>query len=271
MTALPPGESRERSFSWFDWSLLSDLSSDGKTILFSETGEAVGAHYGVYLRKTDETSAVRLGDGGFGSLSPDGTSVLVSDGSPAKLSILPIGVGQPRQLTDDKTEKLSFGWMPDGKSIFYATAEPGHGPRTYLLDVQGGPPRAVTPEGVIGFLATPDGKSFMAFDQHRQRWIYPVAGGEPQNITSKFTTDDRVIRFLDDGKSLLVGERGSIPFKVSRIDLSTGKREPWKDIVPADPAGVTFIPVVKFSADGKSYAYSVGRTLSDLFVVDGLK
>jgi hypothetical protein len=98
-----------------------------------------------------------------------------------------------------------------------------------------------------------------------------VAGGEPQNITSKFNTDDRVIRFLDDGKSLLVGERGSIPLKVSRIDLSTGKREPWKDIVPADPAGVTFIPVVKFSADGKSYAYSVGRTLSDLFVVDGLK
>jgi hypothetical protein len=28
---------------------------------------------------------------------------------------------------------------------------------------------------------------------------------------------------------------------------------------------------MRFSADGKSYAYSIGRILSDLFVVDGLK
>jgi hypothetical protein len=34
---------------------------------------------------------------------------------------------------------------------------------------------------------------------------------------------------------------------------------------------VVSIPVIKFSGDGKSYAYSVGRTLSDLYVVEGLK
>jgi hypothetical protein len=28
---------------------------------------------------------------------------------------------------------------------------------------------------------------------------------------------------------------------------------------------------IRFSADGKSYAYSIGRILSDLYVVDGLK
>ena len=40
MFALAPEETRERSLSWFDWSLLTDLSADGKTIVFSETGEA---------------------------------------------------------------------------------------------------------------------------------------------------------------------------------------------------------------------------------------
>ncbi len=40
ISALPPGETRERSLSWFDWSLLADMSPDGKTIIFSETGEA---------------------------------------------------------------------------------------------------------------------------------------------------------------------------------------------------------------------------------------
>jgi hypothetical protein len=59
--------------------------------------------------------------------------------------------------------------------------------------------------------------------------------------------------------------------KVDRIDLATGKREPFKEIVPADPSGAQSIPGLRFSADGKSYAYSLGRMLSDLYVVDGLK
>jgi len=58
---------------------------------------------------------------------------------------------------------------------------------------------------------------------------------------------------------------------VTRVDVATGRREPWKQITPADPAGVVRIPSLQFSADGKSYAYSLGRQLSDLFVVDGLK
>jgi chromate transporter len=36
-------------------------------------------------------------------------------------------------------------------------------------------------------------------------------------------------------------------------------------------AGVQGITSIRFSADGKSYTYSVGRILSDLYVVDGLK
>ena len=82
LSALPPGETRERSLSWFDWSLVTDMSPDGKTVVFSETGEAVGADYSMYLRKTDGSPAVRLGDGGFGFLSPDRQWVLATDRSP---------------------------------------------------------------------------------------------------------------------------------------------------------------------------------------------
>jgi hypothetical protein len=55
------------------------------------------------------------------------------------------------------------------------------------------------------------------------------------------------------------------------VDIATGRRDLWKEIAPADLAGVQSIPVIRFSADEKSYAYSVGRILSDLYVVDGLK
>ena len=270
LTAFGPGEMRERSLSWFDWSLLVDMSDDGKTIVFSETGEAVGANYGIFLRKSDGSPAVRLGDGGFGALSPDGQWVLAADGSPSKLVLLPTGVGQPRQLTDNKTEHFGWGWLPDGKSVVFSTADPGHGPRTYQLSVEGGTPRPLTPEGVSGGLVTPDGKYLLAVDAKRERWLYPVAGGEPQKVNFNLGPNEFALRFLIDGRSLLVAALG-VPIKVSRIELATGKREPWKEIMPADPAGVQTIPVVKFSADGKSYAYSTGRILSDLYVVDGLK
>jgi dipeptidyl aminopeptidase/acylaminoacyl peptidase len=270
ISALPPGETRERSLSWFDWSLLGDMSADGKTILFSETGEAAGPNSSIFLRQTDGSPAIRLGEGSFGNLSPDGQWVLAAVGSPAKLVLLPTGVGEARQLTDDKTDHLSSIWLPDSKSIVFSAAEPGHSRRTYLLDIQGGTPRAITPEGITGGLITPDGKFLLAVDGKRQRWLYPIAGGEPQKFSILPNPNERIMRFFDGGKSVLL-RTSTVPVQVTRVDIATGHRELWKEIAPADPAGVQSIPSLKFSADGKSYAYSVGRILSDLYVVDGLK
>ena len=271
MFALPPGETHERALSWFDWSLLQDISPDGKTIIFSETGEAVGTHYSMFLRKTDGSPAVRLGDGGFGKLSPDGQWVLAEDGTPAKLTLLPTGVGQPRQLTDDKTHHFNAAWLPDGKSIVFSAAEPGHGRRTYIQTIAGGgPARAVTPEGTLGSIVSPDGAYLLAINGNRERWLYPLAGGDPKKLDLPLTPDDVVIGFFDGGKSLLVRDRG-IPAKVFRVELATAHRGLFKEIVPADPAGAQSMPGLRFSADGKSYAYTIGRFLSDLYVVDGLK
>jgi len=270
LSALPPGETRERSLSWFDWSLLTDMSADGKTIVFSETGEALGSNYSVFLRKTDGSPAVRLGDGGFGFLSPDGKWVVSRVGSPAKLTLLPTGVGEPKQLTDNKVDHFSVAWLPNGKSIVYSSADPGRSPRTFVLDIDGGTPRELTPEGTSGSLVTPDGKFLLAIDNRRQRWLYPIAGGEPQKFNVVPNPDERIMAFADGGKTLLLRTL-SIPVKVARIDIATGRREPWKEIAPPDPAGVQSIPSLRFSEDGKSYAYSIGRLLSDLYVVDGLK
>jgi WD40 repeat protein len=270
LAALAPGETRERSLSWFDWSLLADMSDDGKTILFSETGEAVGANYGLFLRKTDGSPAVRLGDGGFGALSPDGKWVVATDGSPAKLVLLPTGVGSPKQLTDNKSEHFNVVWARDSRSIIFSAAEPGAIGRSYLLDLQAGNPRPLTPEGVVVLGLMRDGKSLLAGDSKRDLWLYPIAGGEPQKLNLVREPGEFFVGSLGDGKSVLFASR-SIPVRVTRIDLATGKRELWKEILPADPAGVQAIPIVRFSADGKSYAYSVSRTLSDLYVVDGLK
>lgn len=270
LSALPPGETHELSLSWFDWSLLSDMSADGKTIIFSETGEATGGNYGIYLRKTDGSPAVRLGDGSSGFLSPDGKWVLAETGSPRKLIVLPTGIGEPKQLTDNKTDHRNSAWLPDGKSIVFSAAEPGHEVRTYLLDLEGRSPRALTPEGTVGSVVSPDGRFLLARDAEGKRWLYPMDGGKPQSLDLGIKPDEVVMGFSTDGKSLRVRAR-SIPVEIFNIDVASGHREPWKEIIPTDPAGAQMVFRILFSADGKSYAYSVSRVLSDLYVVDGLK
>ena len=64
---------------------------------------------------------------------------------------------------------------------------------------------------------------------------------------------------------------GELPARVYRLDLATGRRELWRELMPPNPAGVLFIRPPHFSTDGKSYAYSYRRTLSELFLAEGLK
>jgi len=45
----------------------------------------------------------------------------------------------------------------------------------------------------------------------------------------------------------------------------------WKTLFPADAAGVDSIGGILITPDAKSYTYSYPRTLSDLYVVEGLK
>jgi len=269
ISALPPGETHERSLSWFDWSLVTDMSADGKTIVFSESGEAVGANYGVFLRKTDGSPPVRLGEGAEGILSPDGQWVLAGGGVPPKAVLLPTGAGESRQLLDEKSGFVGAAWLPDSKSIVYSAAPPGHGLRTYVLDLEGAAPHALTPEGTAGTTVTPDGKFLLAADARRQTWLYPIAGGEPQKLDIVLKPNETILNFLD-AKSLLLATT-TVPADVARVDITTGRRELWRQIVPADSAGVQSIAILKFSGDGGSYAYSVLRMLSDLYVVDQLK
>jgi len=63
MIALAPGETKERDLSWHDWSVPRDISDDGRLVSFDETGEAGGETGGLYVRGTDGSPAVRLGDG----------------------------------------------------------------------------------------------------------------------------------------------------------------------------------------------------------------
>jgi hypothetical protein len=275
--ALAPGARTERDLSWLDFSSPEALSADGKTLLFVETGDGGGPDYSVYIRGTDGSPAIRLGTGEPWALSPDGKWALTTNPHrlPRQLVLLPTGVGEPQILTHDAIDHSSALFFPDGKRILFNGSEPGHSRRGYVLEV-GSPtatPRAVTPEGVVplGNAISPDGGSFVARDiRGHKLFLYPATGGEPKPIEG-IEPGEFIAGWTADGHSVYVSNWAKPPGKVTRVELSTGKREPWKELMPSDPAGFWGIGAVQVALDGKAYSYEYVRLLSDLYLVEGLK
>ncbi|MFI5089498.1 MAG: protein kinase [Terriglobales bacterium] len=272
---------KEKDLSWLDYSYPADLSADGKTVLFDEEGVGGGQQYGkgqeltyaIYLRHTDGSPAVRLGEGAAIALSPDQKWVIAqTPGLPAQFRLLPTGVGEAQSLTSDAINHVSARWFPDGKRFLFSGNEPGHGVRLYVQELFNGKPRPITPEGVDGttFVISPDGQRVAGIGSDAKGYVYPTAGGEPGAIPG-LQLGEQPIGWGPEGNSLYVYRPGEIPANVYRLELATGKKVPWKQLLPLDPAGVATIGPILLTSDGKSYVYGFNRTLGDLYLVEGLK
>jgi Tol biopolymer transport system component/predicted Ser/Thr protein kinase len=278
---LSGGETKERDLSWLDYSYPADLSADGKTVLFDEEGVGGGVQYGnaqeltyaVYIRNTDGSPAIRLGEGAANAISPDQKWVIVqTPGSPEQLRLLPTGAGETQPLTNDSINHQWARWFPDGKRFAFSGNEPGHGVRLYAQGISGGKPRAISPEGVdaVAFAISPDGESVLGIGPDQKGYFYPSAGGEPR-VVNGLEPGDVPIRWNQDGRSIYLYRTGEVPAKVYQLELATGKKTLWKQVVPVDPTGVSTIGPILVTPDGKTYVYGFHRTLGDLYLVEGLK
>src|SRR5262249_50491796 len=260
-----PGGEKDRELSWLDYSLVADITPDGSLISLTESGEGGGPDYSAYIRKTDGTPAVRLSDGSAGTFSPDGSWMLsiLRPASDPQLVLLPTGVGSPRVLSKEGLAPVDADWLPDGKRILYSATESGHGMRLYVRDVAGGKPRPLTPEGSFAYRGaiSPDSKLVVVRGPDRRIYLYPLEGGEPTALAG-LTVEDVPLRFAPDGRTLFVQRRGQIPTRVFRYDLASGRKDPWKELMPADAAGLNSISRFVVTPDGKAYAYTFLRVLS---------
>jgi len=272
--ARPPGQDRERDLSFLDWSMARDMSPDGKFVVFDESGEGGGSRQGVYLRRTDGSPPVRLGDGMAGGLSPDGKTVLsLTFPAPNKVVVLlPVKAGEARTMPSHGLNVHKGNWLPDGKAVLIAANAPGRAIQLFVQNLAGDPPRAVTPEGIAYGLypISPDGQFVVAQLADQPYFLYPLAGGEPRPVAG-LEAADRPIRFSPDGNALYGFARGELPARLFRLDLSTGQKTTLREFMPPDPGGVVEIVWAVLTPDASSYAYSYERKLSDLFLVEGIR
>jgi eukaryotic-like serine/threonine-protein kinase len=275
------GEPKQRDLSWLDYSYPADLSTDGKTLLFDEEGgggsldysKSGGLSYAVYIRKTDGSPAVLLGEGGAVALSPDGRSVVAqTQDSPSQLRLLTTGAGEARALSKDNVNHSWARWFPDGKRVVFTGNEPGKGVRLYVYEPTSGKSLPISPEGVNGtsFAISIDSEWVAAIGPDQKGYLYSVTGGEPRLIPG-FNSGELPITWSSDNHSLYVYQPGELPARVDRLDLQTGKRTVWKQLMPTDPAGVETIGPILMTADAQTCVFGYHRMLADLYLVEGLK
>ena len=276
LTGRIAGEQKDRDFSWLDSSGLADLSDDGKTLLIFESGLGAGASPAVYIRKTDGSPAVRLGEGRPLALSPDGSTVLASvepPGSLPHLVLLPTGTGEAKSLPNERFVGFDAAqWLPDGKRVVFSANEKDRPPRVYLRDLQAGKESPITPEGVALEAATktvsPDGRSVVAFSDGGKASVFPIDGGDPRPVAG-LNPGDRVVQWASDGRFLYVVRREEMPVKVWLLDPTTGDRRLFKEIVPAEPTNSVWYFLI--TPDGQSYVCNYQRAFSNLYLVEGLR
>jgi serine/threonine protein kinase len=272
-----PGAESDRNLSWFDWSSPQDLSTDGMTVLFDEQNMGGYEGYLVYVRGTDGSPPIRIGEGTGRALSPDGRWALsIADpfGEP-HLELLPTGPGEARQLPDGVVQNILWAhWLPDGERLLVIGSEPGKKLGMYARGLDVANERLVTPDGLdyarSGYAVSPDGRWVAAKPIAGPPRLYsvdgeisrPITGLEPSEIPFQWTAD---------GSALYVYRNGELPAHVSLIDVSDGRRRPWRDLAPSDTAGIFGIDFLAVSPSGTGYVYSYRRLLSTLYVFEGLQ
>jgi WD40 repeat protein len=270
----PPGDPMERDVSWLDWSVLADLSADGRTILFSETREGGGTRSGVYLRKLEASTPVRIGEGYADALSPDGKYALTHSGP--RLLLLPTAAGEQRELKVTGNFDFGAAWLPDNHRVVIGGAVPNHGYQLHVIDILDETVTPITPENIWSnsirpFAVSPDGRTVAGMTQQESIALYPASGSGAPVPLNGARKGEVPIAWSGNASSLYVYRPTSLPAQVYRVNVATGARELWKQFSPIDPAGVYKISPVSVTPDGGAYAYSALRTLSDLYIADGLR
>lgn len=271
--ATAPRDGKATDVSWRDWTLAKDISRDGKSVLFEDASEASGPYYSLGIRNLDGTPPIQLGEGSAGGLSPDGKwAISVLTGSMQRVTLVPIGPGQPRTIATPGLEHIATGnvhFLADGKRITLNANEPGHADRMYLVDFEGGKPIPITPEGVTDGLVSPDGQFIVRTDAAGVG-VYPTAGGAPRlipNLESAFLP----ILWSEDNFTVYGYVRDQIVAKVYKVNLITGEKTLIQELHPETTVGAVYVAPVVMTRDGSRFAYSYYQVSSQLYLISGLR
>ena len=268
------GDGPERNLSPLGSSLPVTFSRDGRHLLLVETGEGAGPEYASFLRPTDGGPPVRVGPGRATDLSRDGSTVAaIPISRPDRIDLLPVGPGAPTAVRHAGITKYAYVlFHPDGRRLLFRASDASNSLALWVGDLSGGTPRRVAHDRfVISLTAagiTPDGTRFVARASDGRLHLVPFDGSAPRPVSDN---ENEIFAGFDGDDAAFVWSPTQFPVTVERLDLRTGRRQPWRRLGPTDGVGVVPMTYLRVAPQGRALVYTFQRTLSELFVVDGLR
>jgi Tol biopolymer transport system component len=267
------GDLRDRDLSGYAWAYPNDISDDGEWITMVESGTTNGAEYKIYLKRTDGSPPVLLGEGTSPRLSPDGSHVVAgSIVSPASIRIIPTGAGPPRELLPDGLKERSQPmWTPDGRRLVYSGVDTHGVRRLYVQEVDGGLPRAFGPEGTTfdaaGSLVSPDGRWVAARDSEGA-WILVALDGAESRPVSNVGRDESIRQWTADGRFLYVAGPNTDPRRIDKLEVTTGRRSHFLDLGGQVSSSRGGIIAIFLNRKGTAWVYGTREAKTDLYIVE---
>jgi serine/threonine protein kinase/dipeptidyl aminopeptidase/acylaminoacyl peptidase len=269
-----PGDKFEHPYSWLDDTEVTAMSADGRFISIYEAGEVYALENNslAYYRATDGSSAVRLGVG-TAAISPDGKWVLLASNHVTPkmpLQLQPIGPGNRKDLSSPGLIAFDhYVWSDDGRKVVYEGQTDQNQWNVYKQAVAGGPPILVKTDVRDAYpVLSPNGDTVALREGRGGISLYRANESQPTTIRAA-SENEYPIRFVKEGKALLVAEQTGSELVLTVLDLASSRREPWKHIpnVYSSRANQLFVA----TPDLKYYAYPFPRYSSVLYTVENLR
>jgi eukaryotic-like serine/threonine-protein kinase len=268
---VPPDPQPQRELPWLDFTSLDALSADGREVLFTSFP---GVTPLTYVRATDGSSPVKLGEGWALAFSTDGQWALSGHRGEDTLSLLPLGVGVPKKVSVGGLDVLIVRWLRDGRLVTTAPGKSDHVWRLYAVPSGGGTATLVSDAPVLPpyLEVSVDGQFAAASSLNGILTVFPLNGSPPiplpelgKYATPAGWTSDGQLWASDNLRTV----RGAASHLL-RFDLGSRRVVEERIVSPPDVTGVAAIGRICITPDSRAFAYEYFRLLGYLYVLDGL-
>jgi hypothetical protein len=253
---------------WFGWSVVTDLSPDGSHVLFFDAG-ATAKTKGTWMRPIAGGDAVRLTDGVLSRFSPDGRWIVTPTSppqGPPQLALVPVGPGEPRQLTSS-TATHEFPTFAGPSTLLFVRSE--RGPKeVWRMETDGSGARSLgAPD--CDYPAASEREFVCVGDSGRAVFVFPMEKGPGRKLFALASPGQfRYVRWNRSGDRIYAVTDSR---RFITVDAATGVLLA-EETLPLSGAGLYDSLIGgAFDADASVQTYSVALRRSKLFLVTGLR
>jgi hypothetical protein len=285
----PDAAGGRRDLTWLGGSVVDAISPDGRHVLLGvrtgatlEGGRGLTSPdlYPIYVRPTDGGPAALIGHGYGHALSDDGRWALAStrEDRDSKMVLFSLGPGSDRTLDNagldmrpTASAAMSASFAGPNRIVFVARRGEGQ-LQTYVQSIDGGPPAVLEHEpGHLVSPMAPDGERFVSQRPDGSLWLTALSGGASIRLPFTLQPNQFIRQWSDDGRELFLLTVRDDRWAVTRVDVLSGRVRPYREIMRDALEGTLFRLSVRISRGGGVIAGTGNRTLSDLFLIEGVR